>query len=426
MTSASGSPGSNTGTNRPPPAPTVNNEMTRSFPGLFLKKQGKRRFPETKSIRTVSIQFFLLPEHTDRTPKGSEELRLLQAGLGRRVVSLPENATHKEIVSILEEEYHKIKQLAGGWLCYKASGGCGQRKLTVVPPDSEGYSTKCLKAASSNGKITIYIVPLQDTIDSTPLSPDAAVFEKMPKSVCKKCGVTMPLQVLALHIDNCAQESENASEESPDEDIIYVSEEKKIKSSMELCPVCGGSFPEDMMEFHASICVDNCSREMENFSEWTEDAVAASSYSREGGENAASEQPEVVQPSNSREGGGDAVAGPSNRRGDEDAVAGPSNRRGDEDAVAGPSPEREDWRNITDPKVAAEVFKTQLLNTEVWGQPLRFMLDLREDLEDQDREIISFYKRPNINWSRPFSCILRVLQFYMSYLEDQQKLPPYS
>ncbi|XP_050958808.1 uncharacterized protein LOC127160195 [Labeo rohita] len=126
MTSASGkpseSPGINTGTNRPPPAPTVNNEMQRSFPGLFLKKQGKRRFQEAKSIRTVSIQFFLLPEHTDRTPKGAEELRLLQAGLGRRVVSLPDNATHKEIVSILEKEYHKIKQLAGGWLCYKAAG----------------------------------------------------------------------------------------------------------------------------------------------------------------------------------------------------------------------------------------------------------------------------------------------------------------
>ncbi|RXN34359.1 G2 M phase-specific E3 ubiquitin- ligase-like protein [Labeo rohita] len=242
------------------------------------------------------------------------------------------------IVSILEKEYHKIKQLAGGWLCYKAA----------------------------------------DTIDSTPLSPHAAEFEKMLKSVCKKCGVTMPLQVLALHVDSCAVESENASEESPDEDIIYVSEEKKIKTSMELCPVCGSSFPEDMIEFHASICVDNCSREMENFSEWTEDAVPGPSHSRGDGGDATSEQPEVAHSSNRGEGGEDGVAGPSNRKGDADAVAGPSlDGEGGVDAI------------------------------RIMRQPLRFMMDLREDIEEQDREIISFYKRPNVNWAGPFSCILR-------------------
>ncbi|RXN17380.1 G2 M phase-specific E3 ubiquitin- ligase-like isoform X1 [Labeo rohita] len=163
----------------------------------------------------------------------------------------------------------------------------------------------------------------KNKIDSTPLSPHAAEFEKMPKSVCKKCGVTMPLQVLALHVDSCAVESENASEESPDEDIIYVSEEKKIKTSMELCPVCGSSFPEDMTEFHASICVDNCSREMENFSEWTEDAVAGPSHSREDGGDATSEQPEVAHSSNRGEGGEDGVAGPSlDGEGGVDAVLG--------------------------------------------------------------------------------------------------------
>ncbi|XDV35994.1 hypothetical protein PO909_005848 [Leuciscus waleckii] len=57
--------------------------------------------------------------------------------------------------------------------------------------------------------------------------------------------------------------------------------------------------------------------------------------------------------------------------------------------------------------MAADVYRKQLLSTEEQGQPLRFMLDLRDDLEEQDRDIISFYKRPNINWARPFSCILR-------------------
>ncbi len=48
-----------------------------------------------------------------------------------------------------------------------------------------------------------------------------------------------------------------------------------------------------------------------------------------------------------------------------------------------------DWKIITDPKTAADVFRKQLLITEEQEQPLRFSLDLREDLDEQDREIIS-------------------------------------
>lgn len=106
-----------------------------------------------------------------------------------------------------------------------------------------------------------------------------------------------------------------------------------------------------MIEFHASLCVEkyvkvqfthrwvnflnicisiddlllfypaSCSREMENSSEWTNDAVTGPPHISESGEDATSEQQEVAGPSNRRVGGEDAVAGPSNRRGDEDAVA---------------------------------------------------------------------------------------------------------
>ncbi|RXN24152.1 G2 M phase-specific E3 ubiquitin- ligase-like protein [Labeo rohita] len=118
---------------------------------------------------------------------------------------------------------------------------------------------------------------------------------------------------------------------------------------------------------------------MENFSEWTEDAVAGTSHSREDGGDATSEQPEVAHSSND-EGGEDGVAGPSNRR---------------------------DWKKISDPKLAADLYKKNLLSAEMQGQPLRFMMDLREDIEEQDRAIISFYKRPDVNSAGPFSCILR-------------------
>lgn len=54
-------------------------------------------------------------------------------------------------------------------------GGGGQRKLVVIPPDSDGYSGQQLKAVSGNGKCILYIAPLQEELDRTPLPLDAKV-----------------------------------------------------------------------------------------------------------------------------------------------------------------------------------------------------------------------------------------------------------
>lgn len=75
----------------------------------------------------------------------------------------------------------------------------------LIPPESEGYTAKLLKTVSNNGRNMIFIVPLQDEIDTTPLPSDAPEFSKMPKSQCKTCGEILPLQVLALHVDSCSK-----------------------------------------------------------------------------------------------------------------------------------------------------------------------------------------------------------------------------
>lgn len=67
------------------------------------KNCGKRRFPTpvTKSVpapsKHTSLQFYLIPAPTDRTPQGSLELKLLMAGLGKRHISLPDNSNHEEV-----------------------------------------------------------------------------------------------------------------------------------------------------------------------------------------------------------------------------------------------------------------------------------------------------------------------------------------
>ena len=79
-------------------------------------------------------------------------------------------------------------------------GGSGRRKLTIIPTDSEGYSTCVLKAASNNGKNTIYVVPIQEHPSTEPLPYDSPEFSKMPLSTCITCGSKMPMQLLPLHV----------------------------------------------------------------------------------------------------------------------------------------------------------------------------------------------------------------------------------
>lgn len=76
--------------------------------------------------------------------------------------------------------------------------GSGRRKLTVIPPEAEGYSVKALRAVSS-----FYIVPLQETLDTSPLPSDSEHFSKMPKKTCYQCNEAMPLHMLAVHIKTC-------------------------------------------------------------------------------------------------------------------------------------------------------------------------------------------------------------------------------
>uniref|UniRef100_A0A3B3QCL9 HECT domain-containing protein n=1 Tax=Paramormyrops kingsleyae TaxID=1676925 RepID=A0A3B3QCL9_9TELE len=56
------------------------------------------------------------------------------------------------------------------------------------------YSVKALKPVSVGGKGTNYIVPLQETLDTSPLPPDSQHFSKIEE---------MPLQMLAVHIKTC-------------------------------------------------------------------------------------------------------------------------------------------------------------------------------------------------------------------------------
>ncbi|XP_048088750.1 uncharacterized protein LOC125287231 [Alosa alosa] len=232
------------------PRPSVQQEMARSFPGLFRKEvRGKKRFtPYARPQKSFTVKFFLMDEQHCKTPTGEEELQLMLAGLGKRSLALTESTTHTELTDLLLEAYPKLGTISGGWMLHKSTGGGGQRKLVVIPPDSEGYTGQQIKSVTGNGKYTLFIAPLQEQIDRTPLPPDAREFHNMPKSPCANCGVMIPLQALPSHIESCKDSIDlcSSSEESYEHDL---SPEKTAE-----CPVCRKDFNINVIEAHASGC----------------------------------------------------------------------------------------------------------------------------------------------------------------------------
>ncbi|XP_034092377.1 uncharacterized protein LOC117559802 isoform X3 [Gymnodraco acuticeps] len=188
--------------------PGIQQEMARSFPGFCRRgNRGKAGFNRpakvAKQWTTFSFTIFLVHKHVERTPTPVEDLQHMQAGLGKRMLSMPSDMNHAEVCSLFERAYPKLIPITGGWLLYKASGGNGRRNLSVVLPDSEGYTGSTIRCASGRGKTMIYILPLQEEFDLTPLPHDAEEFMQMKKAECKTCHKVMPLQLLALHVQDC-------------------------------------------------------------------------------------------------------------------------------------------------------------------------------------------------------------------------------
>ncbi|KAJ8014417.1 hypothetical protein DPEC_G00040000 [Dallia pectoralis] len=105
---------------------------------------------------------------------------------------MSKDMTHAEFFRQLQDVYPKMDGLTGGWLLKKAT-------------DSEGYTGSLIRSASTSGKNLLYVVPLQQELDLTPLPADASEFQSMPKATCQTCKLSFPLQILALHIQGCME-----------------------------------------------------------------------------------------------------------------------------------------------------------------------------------------------------------------------------
>ncbi|XP_056134825.1 uncharacterized protein LOC130111618 [Lampris incognitus] len=211
------------------------------------------------------MQFFLLDATSEKTPKPSEEMVLLQAGLGRRTIKIPEASDHHEIADLLCAAYPKMRDLEGAWMLHKAMGGSGQRRLTLVSPDDTGYTGAGL-ARAWGGKGCLYIMPIQHRLSTAPLPFTASEFNDMPKARCVTCSQSVPLRLLSLHVDTCSR-SEPHSGHDDDDDMgttVHLQETIEPLSSSDTpdvkttCPICGQWVASDIVEIHASTCEREC------------------------------------------------------------------------------------------------------------------------------------------------------------------------
>ncbi|KAK1895108.1 Phosphoglucosamine mutase, partial [Dissostichus eleginoides] len=84
------------------------------------------------------------------------------------------------ISRLLTSQYPNLETISGGWLLYKALGGSGQRKLSVIPPETGGYNGHFLKTMQMS-------------------------FRRCLRRL-RVCGSCMPLQVLAAHVKSCVEQ----------------------------------------------------------------------------------------------------------------------------------------------------------------------------------------------------------------------------
>ncbi|XP_048017957.1 uncharacterized protein LOC125249671 isoform X1 [Megalobrama amblycephala] len=329
--------------------------------------RGKKPFSLAKpvNVKKTDFQIDVLSKQTLFTPKKDEDLELLHAGLGKRLLSFPDNFKHSEIVTLLEEEFPKLKTLQGGWMFYKSTGNSGRRKLTLIPTDSDGYSTRLLKSVSKNGKNMLFAVPLQEQLSIEPLPYDAVEFAKMPLSNCMKCGKKIPLPLLPLHIEECnTTETESVNDmilhEEHDDEIVSGATDQpsplytELEEPSEICPICQISFPADVLPYHASMCGEG----ERSFS----DSDSPSTSTRH-------------------------------------ELPGPSTAQSYTSLSAA-------WKYETDPLKASQMFRAELLSENRFCPSMSLMINQFDTVDEQDRTLISFYKKNSTNWSAPLICSL--------------------
>eukprot|EP00111_Clytia_hemisphaerica_P013271 TCONS_00038971-protein len=114
---------------------------------------------------------------------------------------MPNTASHLDLQLNLEEEFPKLCICSGRFMLYKATGGgSGKRQLQRIELGPCGYSVPYLRDNCNVSHSTIYIVPIQHTLDMTAVVKPSY---NSPTVDCQFCGDIIELALLEEHTKSC-------------------------------------------------------------------------------------------------------------------------------------------------------------------------------------------------------------------------------
>nr|XP_055026169.1 uncharacterized protein LOC129415968 isoform X2 [Misgurnus anguillicaudatus]XP_055026170.1 uncharacterized protein LOC129415968 isoform X2 [Misgurnus anguillicaudatus] len=67
----------------------------------------------------------------------------------------------------------------------------------------------------------------------------------------------------------------------------------------------------------------------------------------------------------------------------------------------------QNWKTHPDPKMAADLYRKEILRLHETGKPLLMCMDLRSGVEEQERQLINFYNQRHVEWACPVKCQLQ-------------------
>ncbi|XP_062309977.1 uncharacterized protein LOC134014387 [Osmerus eperlanus] len=232
-----------------------------------------------------------------------------------------------------------------------------------------------MKLASQGGKTTLFMAPIQEELSTTPLQLTDNAFSGMPNAGCQKCGAAIPLPFLTKHLKSC-NIIDVDSDNCPANVEENCAQEDVTSADQQPCPMCMNIFPCHIIEAHAASCGESAGNE----------AIECSTVM---------EEEQAVMPGPSRSSA----------------------------AVT------DDWLTIQDPTKAMSQFRDSLFHIYEKESALVLSMDTRETPAEQDMALLSFYKRPNVEWARPLHCRLEgdvaigkgVTRFFLSTCIEKLK-----
>ncbi|XP_057680075.1 uncharacterized protein LOC130908549 [Corythoichthys intestinalis] len=356
----------------------VDAEVSRLFSAYTSARprQTTRQLSRQPSRQPRSIQRYsythmfccLAKKDSNFAPTAIEKERLQRAELGASRLNFqgdPSCPGHFQ--EFILSAFPKLKD-AGGFELLRLRGSTRSRQLLPLPCPNRGYTVDYLKDPSLGiNQTTIYIRPLQLSMSMEQEASDVRT-EIGPQTACIVCGEEFPFSQIRQHNVACLSHSQGDNEPragSSGTGALTSQEVAMFEDSLDTVSAQAAS----------------SSHQLRVPSGDREHPVEASSSYHLGVSSGDPEHP--VDAANSSNQLRDPLGDPEHPVDGVDA-----------------------WITEVDPIKAAQLFTHITREAHKDGNHQVFNLSLLDSVEDRNRAIVSFYKRPRVQWANQLQCKL--------------------